>query len=91
MFRLDLVENKERGFPIVLFFCLPLFLDSLAPPSSPRFRPADLARLLRERVREAASGFECLLCGRVIKRQGHMRRHLLELHVQQGGCCSALS
>ena len=71
------------------FFCLPLFLDPLAPPSfsSPRFRPSDLSRLLRERVREAASGagFECLLCGRVIKRQGHMRRHLLELHIQQGG------
>ena len=42
----------------------------------------ELQKMMRTQVQQCTDGFMCLMCGKIVKRANHMRRHLKEQHMQ---------
>lgn len=42
----------------------------------------DLNSMMKTQVQKLTNGFMCLICGRIIGRLDHMRRHLKEQHMK---------
>ena len=42
----------------------------------------EFQKMMRTQVQQCTDGFMCLMCGKIVKRANHMRRHLKEQHMQ---------
>ena len=60
---------------------LPKYDDLWAFPDAD-VRQQELQKMMRTQVQQCTDGFMCLMCGKIVKRANHMRRHIKEQHMQ---------